>query len=71
MRLLVCDDDVDVIAAAQTMVGHGQQRVDVRWQVDAGHPGVLVDHDIEEAGILVGKTIMVMAPYCGCDQQIQ
>jgi hypothetical protein len=47
--LLVADDDVDVSGAAQAVVGHAQQRVDVRGQVDAADLGALVDDDVEKA----------------------
>ena len=39
--LLAGDDDVDIIAAAQAVVGHRQQCVGVRWQIDAHNLGFL------------------------------
>ena len=41
MRLLVRDDDVDVVVAAQAMVGDGEQAVGVGRQVDAHTSGLL------------------------------
>ena len=37
MRLLVGDDDVDVVGAAQAMIGDAQQAVGVGRQIDARH----------------------------------
>ena len=34
VRLLIADDHVDVVLAAQTMVGDRQQEVDIRRQID-------------------------------------
>ncbi len=52
-RLLACDDDIDVLATAQAMIGDGEQRVGVRRQVDPHHLGPLVGDVVDEAGILV------------------
>ena len=71
MHLLVGDDDVDVVLAAQAVVGDGEQRVDVGRQIDAGDVGALVHHHVEKAGILMRKAVVVLAPDGGGDQQIQ
>ena len=55
-RLLAGDDDVDVVAAAQAVVGHRQQRIGVRRQIDADDLGLLVDDVVDEAGILVAES---------------
>jgi len=47
------NDHVDVVAAAQAVVGDGEQRVGVGRQVHAHDLGLLVDHVIDEARILV------------------
>ena len=49
-RLLSGDYDVDVIAAPQTVIGDGQQRVRVGRKIDPHDLGLLVDDVIDEAG---------------------
>ena len=60
--LLAGDDDVDVVAAAQAVIGDRQQRVRVRWQIHPYHLGPLVGDVIDESGILVRRTVMVLTP---------
>jgi len=52
-RLLAGDDHVDVVAAAQAMVGDRQEGVGVRRQVDPDHFRLLVHHVVDEARVLV------------------
>ena len=47
--LLAGDDDVDVVAAAEAVVGDREQAVRVGRQVDADHLGLLVDDVVDEA----------------------
>ncbi len=61
-RLLAGHDQVDVVAAAQAVVGHAQQRVGVRRQVDADDLRFLVHDVVDEAGVLVAETVVVLAP---------
>jgi hypothetical protein len=53
MLLLVRDDDVDVVHAAQAMVGGREQAIGIRRQVDAHNFPALDGHHIEESGVLV------------------
>ena len=69
--LLAGDDDVHVVAAAQAVVGDGQQGVGVGRQVDADHVGFLVDDDVEKAGILMGETVVVLAPDVGREKVVE
>ena len=71
MLLLVADDHVDVVLAAQAMIGDRQQAIDVGRQVDARDVGALVDHHIEEAGILMGEAVVILPPHGRGDQQVQ
>ena len=71
MRLLVGDDDVDVIGAAKTMIGHAQQTIRIGRQVDARDLRAFVDDQIEEAGILMREAVVILTPDGGGDQQIQ
>ena len=61
-RVLAGHHDVDVVAAAQAVVHHRQQAVGIRRQVDADDVGLLVDHVVDEAGVLVGEAVVVLPP---------
>ena len=69
--LLAGDDDVDVVAAAQAVVGHREQRVGVRRQIDADDLGLLVDHVIDEARVLVAEAVVVLPPDVRGEQVVQ
>ena len=71
MHLFVGDNYVDVVLAPQTMIGDRKKGVDVRRKIDAGHLGALVHDHVEETGVLVGKTVVVLAPDGRGDQQVQ
>jgi len=51
-----------VVAAAEAMVGHGQQAVGVGWQVDADDLRLLVDDVVNEPRVLMTETVVVLAP---------
>ena len=61
-RLLAGDDDVHVVAAAQAVIGDGQQAVGVGRQIHADDFGLLVDHVIDEARVLVAEAVVVLTP---------
>ena len=67
---LVGDDDVDVIGAAEAVVGHAEQAIRVGRQVDAGDFGALVGDDVEEARVLVGEAVVILAPDERGDEEI-
>jgi hypothetical protein len=52
MHLFVRDDDIDVIDAAQAMIGDRQQGIGVGRQVNANDARPLIGYDVEEAGVL-------------------
>ena len=54
--LLAGHDHVDVVPAAQAVVGHRQQGVGVRRQVDPDDLGLLVHHVVDEARVLVARS---------------
>ena len=70
-RLLAGDDEVDVVPAAEAMVGHRQQRVRVGWQVDADHLRLLVDDVVDEPGVLMAEPVMVLAPHVRGEQVVE
>ena len=53
------------------MVERGQQRVGIRWQIDADHVGLLVDDVVDETGVLVGEAIVVLPPDVRAEQVVQ
>ena len=70
-RLLAGHDDVDVVAAAQAVIGDGEQGVRVGRQVDADHLGLLVHHVVDEAGILMRETVVILAPHVRGEQVVE
>jgi hypothetical protein len=62
VHLLVGDDDVNIIDAAQAVVGYREQAVGVGRQVDAGHIRALVGDYVEESRVLVRKAIVILSP---------
>ena len=62
--LLAGDNDVDVVPAAQAVVGHAQQGVGVRRQVDADDIGLLVDNVVDEAGSWCEKPLWSCRQTC-------
>ena len=70
-RVLAGHHDVDVMAAAQTVVHDRQQAVGVRRQIDAHHLRLLVDDEIEKTRILVREAIVILAPDVRGQQVVQ
>ncbi len=64
-RLLARDHHVDIVAAAQAVVGHRQKAIGVRRQVDAHDLGLFVDDMIDEAWVLMAKPVVVLSPDVG------
>ena len=71
VRLFVGDDDIDVIGAAQTVIGHAQQAIGIRRQIDARHVRALVGDHVQKSRILMSEAVVVLTPDQGSDQQIQ
>ena len=69
--LFAGDDHVHVVAAAQTMVGHREQAVRVRRQINANDVRFFVHNVIDESGILMREAIVVLAPDVRRKQVIQ
>ena len=70
-RLLAGDDDVDVVAAAEAVVGDREQAVGVGRQVDADHLRLLVDDVVDEAGVLVAEAVVVLPPDVRAEEVVE
>jgi hypothetical protein len=70
-RLLAGHDHVDVVAAAQAVVRHRQEAVGVGRQVDPHHFGLLVHDVVDEAGVLMGEAVVVLAPHMGRQEIVE
>ena len=55
----------------QAMVGHPQQRVGVRREIEPDRVGLLVGDEIDEAGILVAEAVVVLPPDMRGQQIVQ
>ena len=71
MKLLIRNDDVDIVRAAQTVVRHRQQAVGIGGEVDARNFRALIGDHIQETGVLVAEAVVVLAPDDGSDQYVQ
>src|SRR5262245_51937763 len=69
--LFSCDDDVDIITAAQAVICDGEEAIRVGRQIDAYDLGFLVHYMIDEARVLVGEAVMIMAPHMRTEQVVQ
>src|SRR5438477_1577954 len=50
------------MAAAQTMISHGKQRVGIRRQIHPDNVGFLVHHEINEARVLMSEAVVILPP---------
>src|ERR1700730_10810190 len=61
-RLFARDDYIYVVPTAQAAIANKKQCIRVGWQVDADNIYLFVHHMIDEAGVLVAETVMVLPP---------
>ena len=71
VRLLAGHDQVDVVVRTPAAVGHREQAVSVGRAVNADDLGLLVDHMVHEAGILVREPVVVLAPDMRAEQVVE
>ena len=64
-------DDVDIVAAAQAMIGDGQQRIGIRRQIDAHDVRFFVHDVIDETGVLMAEAVVILPPDMGGQQIIE
>ena len=70
-RVFARHHHVDVMPAAQAVIENRQQTIGVGRQVDAHDIGLLVNHVVQEAGILVREAIVILLPDVRCKQIVQ
>ena len=70
-RLLAGDDDIDVVPAAQAVIGDRQQAVSVRRQIDPDDLRLLVYDVVDEPGVLMAEAVVVLPPYVAGQQVIE
>jgi hypothetical protein len=71
LQLFAGDDQVDVVAAAQTVIRYRQEAVCIGRQIDAHDIGFLIRDMIDKAGVLVGKAVVILSPNMRGQQVIQ
>ena len=70
-HLFTRNGHVDVVSAAQTVIGDRQQRVCVWRQIDSDDFGLFVYHVIDEARILMAEAVVVLPPDVGSEQIVE
>src|SRR5438876_995988 len=53
------------------MIGHRKKSVRIRGQVDADDVGLLIHDEIDETGILMAETVVILPPNVRCQKIIQ
>jgi hypothetical protein len=71
MLLLVGDDDVDVVGAAEAVVHGRKQAVGVRWEIDAYNLRTLVRDHVQKARILMCEAVVILPPYCRSQEDVE
>ena len=70
-RMFGSYDCVDIVLALDAVVKAGEQTVCIRRQIHADNICFLVGDVIQESGILMSKSIVVLLPYVGCQDEVQ
>src|SRR5512140_1423596 len=69
--LFACYHNVDIVAAAQAMIGHRKERVRVRRKINADDLCFLVYNVIDEPRILVADSVVILPPDVGRQEIIE
>ena len=70
-RLFPDDDHVDIVPAAQAVVCDAQQAVGIGRQINANDLCFLVDRVVDETGVLVRETIVILPPHMAGEQIVE
>ncbi len=70
-RLLASHDDVDPVVGPQAVVCHPEEAVGIRREVDADDVRLLVDDQVDKAGILVGEPVVILSPHVGRQKVVE
>jgi hypothetical protein len=71
LGLFAGNDDVDVIPAPKAVVGDRKEAIGVGWKVHADNLGFLVDHMIDESGVLMGEAVVILSPDVARQQVVE
>src|SRR5262249_45626961 len=70
-RLFPCNNDIDIVPAAQTVIRDGEKAIRIGRQIDTDDFRLLVDDVIDEARVLMAESIVVLAPNMARQQVVQ
>ena len=70
-QLLAGDDQVDVIPAPEAVIGHAKQAIGVWRQINSNDFGAFVRDMIDEAWILMGKSVVILPPHQRGEQIVE
>src|SRR5215469_12112620 len=71
VQLFVRNDYVDVVLAAQAVIGYRQQAVGVRREINARYCSALVQNHVQKTGVLMREPVVILPPDRRRDQQVQ
>ena len=69
--MLGCNDNVYIVLASDTVIEAGKQTVCIGGKIHTDNICLLVGNMIQETGILVRKSVVVLLPYIGGKNQVQ
>ena len=69
--LFAGNNDVYIVAATKAVIRYREQTIGVGRKIDPHNFGLLVNHMIDETGVLVAKAVMILPPDVGGEQIVE
>jgi hypothetical protein len=69
--MLRCYDNVHVVLGTDTVIEAGKQAVRIGGKIDTYNVCLLISDMIHKSRILMGKSVVVLLPYVGGQDQVQ
>ena len=63
--MFACNHNVDVMAAAQAMVHHGEEAICIGGKINTNNLSLFVYDVVDEARILMREAVMILPPDMG------
>ena len=69
--LLICYNNVDVVYTLEAVVGDRKETISIGWEINADDFWALVCDNVKETRVLMGKSVVVLSPNGGCEEDVE